>query len=47
MIWRKKTKDQMVPSMVDINIEHNFVDDMTKENESQTAIESEDETDFE
>lgn len=30
--------DQMVPSMVDINIEYNFVDDM--ESGSPTAIES-------
>ena len=36
--------DQMVPSMVDINIEENFVDDMEKENKSQTAVESENET---
>ena len=34
--------DQMVPSMVDINIEYNFVDDM--ESGSPTAIESENET---
>ena len=36
--------DQMVPRMVDINIAYNFVDDMEKENESQTAIESQNET---
>ena len=36
--------DQMVPSMVDINIEENFVDDMEKKNKSQTAVESENET---
>ena len=36
--------DQMVPSMVDINIEENFVDDMEKENKSQTAVESENKT---
>ena len=36
--------DQVVPSMVDINIEENFVDDMEKENKSQTAVESENET---
>ena len=32
--------DQMVPSMVEIYIEYNFVGDMKKENESQTTNES-------
>ena len=32
--------NQMVPSMVDINTEYNFVGDMKKENESQTTNES-------